>query len=183
MLLPPLHRWGNTQDRHIQDCTQWYWEGSFNIPLFTSQRLNMLLLFSTRLWSFILVTGYISSWGAGYTMWSSSVSRMKNGQRYVYLGEQKKRYVENRGFTNKFKGKKLNTVVHQLNKELYGQAQREQDRLLGRPHPYGWERDTGRWRRSFHQRLAWEQAGPPRFLTSPWTQNTSEQAAPLEEIL
>ena len=48
----------------------------------------------------------------------SSVSKMKNGQRYIYLGQQKKRYTENRGFTNNFKGKKLNTVVHQLNKEL-----------------------------------------------------------------
>lgn len=130
MLLPPLHRRGNTQDRHAQDCTQWYWDGSFIIPLFTRQRSKMLLLFSTRLQSFILVTRYISSWGAGYTMQLSSVSKMKNGKRYIYLGQQKKRYAENGGFTNKFKGKKPNTVVHQLNKEFWGQVQRKQDAIV-----------------------------------------------------
>ena len=60
----------------------------------------------------------------------SSVSKMKNGQRYIYLGQQKKRYAENGGFTNNFKGKKLNTVVHQLNKELYSQVQRKQDTVV-----------------------------------------------------
>lgn len=54
---------------------------------------------------------------------------------------------------------------------------------LGHPRPDRWECDKGSWRRSFHQRPTWEQAGPPGSLTPQGTQNTSEQAAPLGEIL
>lgn len=53
----------------------------------------------------------------------------------MYLSWQKKRgnmpeYIENRGFTNNLKGKKLNTVSHQLNKKLYSQVWRKQDSII-----------------------------------------------------
>ena len=86
----------------------------------------MLLLFSTRLLSFILVTGYISS------VIVLCLHDEKRAEVYLLRPAEGKRKckMHRKQRLHNFKGTKLSTVAHPLNKDVYGQVRRKQDTMV-----------------------------------------------------